>query len=385
MRRSLLRPVLWAAVAGLCFLESCVELTGQRITIRHDEAKDRLQILIQYDGIHDNEGEGESGREQIPHFVKAGSVMLLDWPFHIDMDDIRGKAEAEGDSPAMRALLLAMPGSIEARPIGRYRDPDGRVGAAQLVTISGVRDFLRKVNAALNESILEGAAFSDWPRTRDRMRPGAAQGRQWLVLEGQSLRFSFPAHPGEWAKGKSAWIRGLLEEWAKSTRPGEAPEYVPAFYLQALALFPASLEETSDEIVIRLGEPARSSTYRFSIRDAYEANLEEVVAQTIPAELDADLAAALLSPEPPAADSALTAVSEWGPPEEKARALVAAAEKPDEATRQAALERLRALGAEVTEAGLLPPAPPAPASDAALEPYVALWKDWYRRAIRQPE
>jgi len=171
--------------------------------------------------------EGDAGQEQVPRFVKSGSVMFLDWILHFDMDDLRRRAEREGNSPAIKALLQAMPRSIDSRPIGRYRDPDGRVGAAQLVTISGIKDFLAKVNAALNESILAGAAFSDWPRTHDRMRPGAVQGRQWLALEGHSLRFAFPAHPSEWAKGKAAWILRIMEEWAKSTRPGETPEYNP--------------------------------------------------------------------------------------------------------------------------------------------------------------
>jgi len=108
------------------------------------------------------------------------------------------------------------------------------------------------------------------------------------------------------------------------------------------------------------------------------------VAQTIPAEIDADLAGGPHLTGASGADSSLAAVSEWGPPEETARALVAAAGKPDEPTRKAALERLGEAGETITKAGLLPPAPAAPAPDAAPEPYLALWRDWYRARSVSP-
>ena len=74
---------LWLSVAMLAALSGCVELTGQRITWFYDQAKDELQILLYYDGIHDSGSGTEPGT--IANFVRDGNVMLLDWPFHVQM------------------------------------------------------------------------------------------------------------------------------------------------------------------------------------------------------------------------------------------------------------------------------------------------------------
>ena len=45
----------WLVLApAVLLLSGCLELTGQRLTLRYDAGLDRLYLLIQYDGIHNN-------------------------------------------------------------------------------------------------------------------------------------------------------------------------------------------------------------------------------------------------------------------------------------------------------------------------------------------
>jgi hypothetical protein len=386
MRRPLFRASIAATIVGiLVSFASCVELTGQRITMRYDDGKDQLLFLIQYDGIHDVEGKGPPGAAQIPLFLRDGDVMLIDWPFHLKLGDIRREPARIEGTAAQKVFWSSVLEWVEVKAIGRYRDPDGRIGAAQLVTVSHAKELLRKLNAYLSDQVIRGDAFTDWPRTRERMRSGALEGRQWLSIDGHSLEFAFPADPGEWSRRKSAFVSEFLKEWMELTQKGDPGEVLPSFYSQALSLFPFSVEESSDEIALRLGERSRSSTFRFSFRSAYSSNLEAVMAAEIGKDLDEELWRALLTKDAPADGTALETVITWGPPEEKVRALLAAARKPDDALRREALQRLDVLGAEIEKDGRLPSPPATSDQSTELEPRIQAWSEWYVQVVRGAE
>src|SRR5437764_909540 len=124
MKRSLLSACLLIAL----FFPSCVELDGQRLSFFYDAARDEMRVLLFYDGIHDKP-DGTKGAEQIPEFVKSGSVMLLDWWGQLDLAAIRAGVAAtqpaEGQ-PAQtlgqRAVMKAIIDSIRTEPIAHYRD-----------------------------------------------------------------------------------------------------------------------------------------------------------------------------------------------------------------------------------------------------------------------
>ena len=171
-------------IVGLVLLAApgCVELTGQRITWSYDAAKDELQILLFYDGVHDS-GTDQYGKgaEQIPQFVKHGDFMLLNWPLHFD----RAKAEQEVNDPLFssdgrefdRACLI-----VRTEPIGYYREPDGRLGAAQRVTIPAAKKFFARLNGIAGNLPLDGVK-STMPRTVERMRSN--QGGPYLDCAGR--------------------------------------------------------------------------------------------------------------------------------------------------------------------------------------------------------
>ncbi len=385
-RRCLLLCVLLA-------LGSCVELSGQRITLFYDADKDRLLFLINYDGIHDNIGRNARvGAEQIPAFIRDGDFMLLDWPGHVQMQSVKQFAGSAADAPgALAALAAAAAKNVRSTAVGHYRDPDGRIGAAQLVAISEAKEFVRRANAALNAAILaatrpdappDEAPGADIRMTVARMRPGALQDRQWVAIEGHSLKFEFPAQPAEWTRLKFNAAKKMCERWAE-LRDQAAPDAENPLLLLQVLTASAAFQESPDGVIVRLGTPARPSTFRFALRDRYEANLEQTVVENVPEPWDAALARSLLNPGEVPPPSTL-ALREWVPPEEKVRALlgILEADAPkDEALRQAARERLEAIGAAWNREE---PFPKAPDSKGAESAYLAGWKTWYRSMLCYP-
>ena len=286
------RTISLASALLLIAAGSCVELTGQRISIRHDEAKDELQILLCHDGIHESPpSRNEEGPKQIPEYVENGDILILDWPGSVKMKEMRELSTQNPSLPALGALGAAIASSVRSTPAGRYRDPDGRVGAVQLIVISHANEFFAKVNAAYNEQILKETALSEspWFWTRHRMEEGARKGQAWLSMEGHSLRFTFPAHPAEWARGKAAYVKGLLEAMQES-KEGRNNDNRAGFFMQLLALSPLSLDESSEAVSIRLGNPKRPLPLRFSLRDVYNSRLEMTVAAAVQTDLDEALA-----------------------------------------------------------------------------------------------
>ena len=380
---------LGATVLGVVLaVSSCVELTGQRITLRYDASRDELHLLIHYDGIHENmENNDREGKQQIPQFLKDGDVMFFDWVGHVQMSEIRKVGENDTTPPAERALAAALAKNVKAQPVGRYRDPEGKIGAAQLVVISSAKDVVAKANAAINERILQNqdpsSAPKEWRMTMARLLDGARQGRQWLSIEGHSLRFEVPVHPSEWTRIKFETIKKLCKDWAEYDRKEDKKHEENLPFLIQLLTSTVSLQESPDGLVLRLGNPGRPTTFRFVIREHYEPSLEEVVAANVPSDLDASLRQGLLGPGEAQASPA-TAVREWGPPEEKVRALLGLLESKDpkdEPLKKAALERLQAIGEAWNREE---PFPEAPRFTGTVSTYVDLWKRWYRQMLRYP-
>ncbi|MCR4414123.1 MAG: hypothetical protein NUV77_17035 [Thermoguttaceae bacterium] len=365
----------------LVAVPACVELTGQRITWSYDAATDELQILLFYDGIHDsgNDSNGK-GREQIPEFVAKRNVMLLDWVGHVQWDAIRAKA----DDPSATSLdrdwaRLAL--NIQVEVVGRYREPDGRVGALQRLTIPKARAFVDELNRLIDRTILEGPP-GVLARMQARMVAAAKAGHAWVALEGNAIRVAVPVDSDEWTVAKAQALRELGQSVARMLGEQAQPDEKKTFDdgLRALTAAPISYLEEEGRVEFVVGRRKTPSTLRLTIRHEYEPSLEPVVAQAVKTDLDAALADAMLS-RPNDAPAAIRAVLAWGPPEEPIRALVAAAERGDAGRRAAALKQLAARAEAWNRAGRLPTAPIEFAVSAKT---LDAWKRWYGRMRQYP-
>jgi len=374
--------LLVPALLGVA-LAACVELTGQRISLRFDPAKDEIQILFFHDGIHESPpSRNEDGPKQIAEYVENGDVLFLDWPGSIQMKDVRERADDSSAPPALRALCAAVSSSVRSTAVGRYRDPDGRVGAAQLLVISRAREFIAKSNAAISEAILQASTSSDpvWTLTLKRMEEGAKQGRAWLSLEGHSIRFAFPAHPAEWVRNKASYVKSILEGWQEA-KEGNSNDNRPSFFMQLLALSPLSIDEGAEGVSIRLGDPKRPIAMRFAMRDVYNPKLESSVAAAVPVDLDDALATRLLGAEEGKAAAGVEAIAKWGLEEDSVRALLKRAAGADAASREASIAALRRIAEAWNRDGSLPRAPgPMDSADR----YLDAWREWYRGVVAFP-
>jgi hypothetical protein len=379
MRQSCFR---WRTLAVLLLLiPGCVQLTGQRITWFYDQAKDELQILIHYDGIHDsgNDNNGK-GTEQIPQFVREGNVMLLDWPFQLDMAALHKKAEESGAKLLERdwARLLL---SLKTEAVGYYREPDGRVGAVQRITVPRASEFVAKANSLISRQILESPPAGDATvaRTVQRIVAAARQGHAWIRLDGQSIRIDVSVDPDEWAACKAQFLHNAAKYAAQALGPKATAEEKAAYLwnLQGLTSAPVSYVEKDDGVEFALGRAKTPSTWRYQIRSEYEPSLEKVVAETVKTNVDETAAGALLEPNA-AASEAIRALLDWGPPEARVRALMSAAGGGDAARKAAAIGQLASWARRWNEARGAAQAPSMEA--ASYDP--AAWKKWYA-AMRQ--
>lgn len=389
------RKIVWMALACTVLLSpSCVQLCGQRVTMRYDEAKDRFFLLIHYDGIHDSGSkQNGDGRKQIPEFVMNGDILFWDWPFHVAFDQVRKTANKENSPPSLRAFANTMMRSVRSRVLGRYRDANGRVGAAQLVVISEFKNFLRAANAAISEAILvdasKGKPDREWRLTHGRLVAAARKkGHEWIAVDGHALKGSLPVHAVEWARGKAEMFAAVLQEAEelgefKESNPRRAEEKKRELrsVVQLLASAPISINESAGEVSWRVGDPKSAATFRLRMRDKYPTNLEDVVAEHVPVRLDEALARHLLNASEES-DPDLNALLEWGPPEEKVRALVGVVRTGGEAARDQALERLENWAAAWNREQGVPEAPVS-RGDTALD-YVADWEGWYRAMLAFP-
>ncbi len=381
----MLRPTsLCLLTTVLLGVSGCVELTGQRISWFYDSVKDELQVLIHYDGIHDS-GSDQHGKgvEQIPKFVADGDVLLLDWPFHLQMADVRKVINDQDADPREKdwARLVA---SIETKPLGFYREPDGRIGAAQLVTIPKAKDFFRKLNDLVNREILDSPVSPGGPtfRTEKRIHAAAAKGHQWSQLDGHAIRVTVPVHADEWARVKGEFFKELVKEIVKAfgDEGRDADSHFLRQLFQAVASVPVSYIEEDDQVTFVAGRRNTPTTVRVHIRQKYEASLEKVLVDAVGVDLDETRTKALLEADGESSDRSAT-VLDWGPPEDRVRPLLAVAQGGDDHRKQTAIARLESWATQWNvEHGV----PEAPQKMENIEDYLAAWNQWYGRMKQFP-
>jgi hypothetical protein len=380
-----MRTRRWAAflflLPLLAAIPACVELTGQRISWSYDAGKDEIQILLFYDGIHESSGGSHgNGREQVPDFVAKRNVMLLDWIGHVQWDQIRAKAEDAGAAPLDRDWArLAL--NIQVEIVGRYRQPDGRVGALQRLTIPSAREFVKDLNRLISRSILDGPVNVS-PRTRARIRSAAESGHTWVALDGNAIRVVVPVDSDEWAVAKAQALGDLGQSVARMLDEKAEPKEKKTFdnVVRALTSAPISYIEEEGRVEFVVGRRKTPSTLRLTIRHEYEPSLEPVVAEAVKTDLDAALAGAMLD-KANNMHAAIRAMLAWGPPEEPFRALLAVAESGDAGRKDAALKQLAARAEAWNREGRLPT---APIEFAVVAKTLDAWKRWYARMIQYP-
>lgn len=349
----------------------CVELIGQRISIYHDAAANRLDLLIYYDGIHDNVGDHDDGPEQLRDAIANGDVMFLDWPWHFQRAELREFVNNPDEPQAQRDLARSILDRVQATPVGHYRDHLDQIGALQRVRIEQADAFMQSLNDAWNLWLRERDRADDDPelaRTTARWDEAVVNDHTWIRLRGHALEFNIPVHPVDMPRLKAAGLRSIIGAEMEASDVNHV--------IRALSAAPLSLIDHGDHLVIRIGEPDTPSTLRFTIRepDVYEPNLEQELIRAIPTDLHASIRARM---ETGPVDDAIQAAITYGPPEHVVEAWLDAA---DDATfmheQVDALNAIHEFAADHHERMLEPPD-----RDRLRDPDTALrlWRQWCNR------
>lgn len=377
--------------AALLIATGCLEIVGQRVTLRYDAAKDELHFLIHYDGIHDNGANNfGKGDEQIAKAVADGELMLFDWPFHIKPKEIAAAAEGgDGNLPQeVRDLAAAVGRQVKVRSVGHFRDSEGRVGGLQHIVISDAKKFVAKCNAAINAMISRDAnpGAPEMARTVALIKAAAGKSHEWIAIDGSALKLSVPVHPGEWARAKALGLAQMVDKIASQLARGDSDQQKKhhrevLMVIRALTSVPLSYSDAGGIVTLRIGDPATASTIRIETPKQYQPNLEEQVARVAPVNVDDILGRQLLGQKPAKDGDTFETLAAWGPPEEKARSLMWIATGKDAALAAKAVKALEAFGEEWNKTQGVPRAPDA---GSKTDEYLDAWAKWYGQMLRYP-
>jgi hypothetical protein len=312
----------------------CIQLTGQRIAWRHDVKADTFTALIFYDGIHDKSDtprEIESSKKRLGEFIDNGNIMLLDWFGVINLGKARSVApEKLQREPELKPLVQAIE-HIRTTPIGHYTESD-QIGAAQLMEIRGFSEFLKKLNAHINQKVLAKQIDRDDQAERvrtDELRHKLAErGHAWVAMDGQAIVIDLPFDRDDWAlrkaDGLSEMMRSMLQNPPEPVQPGEREQWETAkLFTQLFTATPVSIDHRGEIVRFTIGDRARPNVARATIRSSYNTHHVETVKQAVPGSLHDQIVAVASGGE---GSKAMGAVYGFGPPEAMMLALAEAAE-----------------------------------------------------------
>lgn len=372
-----------------------VRVQGHRITIRHDAEGDRLQVLLMYDGIGaDRNGARTPGtsvgvNEHLRSLIEGEWIVLLDVRQRVDTRDVR-RISADPTSNALRKQWADLVTSgVAIQTVGYARDRRGQICVAQLITIDHVTEWLRKLNAAISGSVLVGEFLPQEDGTITKLwETEARTGHRWVVLDGHSVHFRLPV-AGYGARVKARALVSVLSSMLLQTDDGVAARMRCA--LISLCAAPLSVRDADGVLAISFGDPGTVETLRLRIRpDAeYRPNCESEIQRNASTDLTAEMARALTDEDYLAGDG-VSALVEWGPPEERVRALVTALESSDRRQKNIAWRKLCVFAATWNRDHQKPEAPRCDESETIAR---EAWSEWlldfdrfpFHDAVRRPE
>ena len=195
------------AIAVLLLLASCLEFDAQEVTIRYDEAADRIDVHLVYRGVY---AEGDRSAvdkaiRQIDEIRRDGTFALWqNWPFQFTIP-------GEHKLP-MQALLA----HVDVENGGFFTDPTDVLCAWQFVRIRDAKAFVQQLNTLLDVwvagQLMTGTEIGKethrWDAdTRDFVREFARSGEHLLAVTKGRIELRLPL------SGKDhAWLRGVTFE-----------------------------------------------------------------------------------------------------------------------------------------------------------------------------
>ena len=206
MNRLLALPLCLLLTLGLT---SCLEFDGQEVYFQHDEAADRIDVLLIYRGLYaesrSDEDKLKKAVQDLDSALQTGEFCFWNnWPLQVDLTrDIKAPKKALAEHVAVENG-------------GLFTDPTGVLCAWQFVRVTEAKAFLQKVNTLLELAVqaslvtgiqLRGKNKKPSRDTREFVREFLREDEPLLVLEGNRLALTIP-----FAQEDVQWLMGLLED-----------------------------------------------------------------------------------------------------------------------------------------------------------------------------
>src|SRR5262245_45807781 len=150
----------WLLAPCLASFAACapVQFTHQELLIRHTPDKDTLDVCLIYREIVSS--GTEQRLEESHRFASAVAggkreLMVFDWPFHFDFDQIAAEAIEDDSWADWKRERNACLSGMSIRSAGLFAEPSGKFSMYQVLHIEHAQRLIALFNAALHTKLRE--------------------------------------------------------------------------------------------------------------------------------------------------------------------------------------------------------------------------------------
>jgi hypothetical protein len=259
---------------------ACLEIDGQEITVRFDEAADRIDVHLVHRGLFAEGGQG-SDRDPLQKAVRdladarqSGEVVFwCNWPLTLDLT-----REYPAPIQAVLAHLDVENGSL-------FTDPQGVLCAQQFVRVREAAAFVKKLNLAFElfaqQQLLAGTAgfggTHTWDAdTKENLREFLRGGEKLILFERGRLEVRFP-----FSAADHAWFKNQLERRFLRSMPAEVIDRLGTAERRTAGGPPTDTSVAAENVqvpgIALAREIARAPSYRFFWDNEWSLAREETL------------------------------------------------------------------------------------------------------------
>ncbi len=182
----------------------------------YDKPKDELHLLLLYKGIYNDDNASSASEGQMAGFFKPDwEIAFCGWFGHVTKKGIQDNIDNENTPEIVKKLADLLLKNITVSTGKFFMDKDERLSCYQAITITNASKIIGLFNEAASQGIIEQTDDAKDvlkeldKKSIDLFTAAAKENHQWLQLEGQSIRFSFPISDETFMKAKAELLEKL--------------------------------------------------------------------------------------------------------------------------------------------------------------------------------
>ncbi|MBI4833442.1 MAG: hypothetical protein HY811_01295 [Planctomycetes bacterium] len=199
----------------LLLLIGCLDMDEQVAYFFYDKPKDELHLLLCYKGIYSDNDISDSGTQMSGFFKPDWEIAFGGWLGHVTKKGIQDNIDDENSPEVVKKFAAFLLKNITVTTGKCFLDEDKRLSCYQTITVTNASKIIGLFNEITSQIIIEQTydakkLFSALDKKSiDLFTAAAKEKHQWLQLEGQSIRFSFPISDETFMKAKAELLEKL--------------------------------------------------------------------------------------------------------------------------------------------------------------------------------